>query len=233
MKRILFTIFILLATLMHAQVGINTPIPNASSMLDVQSTDKGILIPRVALTGTADATTITPANVEGLLVYNTATVGTITPGYYYWSGSTWLRMQTEAATRTQVMMRNFTATGIGGSGTIFNFPNQLFSNITGASFNTGTNRIILPRGLYLVESDLRLNSNNTIDWNVRLNGTVVATGASGSSNPAGFNTNAGTIKQLAVIEITAATGELDFTVTGGSGATILNQQTHVLIQKIQ
>jgi len=64
---------------------------NASSILDVSSSNKGILIPRVALTGTADVTTIaSPAN--SLLVYNTATVSNVTPGYYYWNGTAWTKM---------------------------------------------------------------------------------------------------------------------------------------------
>jgi hypothetical protein len=71
------------------QVSINTTgnVPDGSAMLDVSATNKGILVPRVALTGTTDATTIfTPAT--SLLVYNTATVSDVVPGYYYNSGST-------------------------------------------------------------------------------------------------------------------------------------------------
>ncbi|PIA80699.1 hypothetical protein BFR04_15940 [Gaetbulibacter sp. 4G1] len=50
-----------------AQVGIGTTTPDASSILDVESTDKGILIPRLT---TAQINAITnPAN--GLMVYNT------------------------------------------------------------------------------------------------------------------------------------------------------------------
>ncbi|MCB9233939.1 MAG: tail fiber domain-containing protein [Bacteroidia bacterium] len=64
--------------------------PNASAMLDVAATNKGLLIPRVALTGTGDVTTITGA-ATSLLVYNTATVSNVTPGFYYWNGSAWTR----------------------------------------------------------------------------------------------------------------------------------------------
>jgi trimeric autotransporter adhesin len=74
-------------------IGINTDgtAPHASSMLDIKSTDKGLLIPRVSLTGTSDATTIaSPA--ASLLVYNLATVSDVTPGYYYWSGTVWTRL---------------------------------------------------------------------------------------------------------------------------------------------
>ena len=65
-------------------------------MLDVQSTDKGMLVPRVALQSVDIATPISPAPPASLLVYNTATSGVapnnVTPGYYYWSGSSWTRL---------------------------------------------------------------------------------------------------------------------------------------------
>lgn len=64
---------------------------HASAILDVSSTNKGMLVPRVALTGTSDITTIaSPA--PSLLIYNTATVSNVTPGYYYWAGSAWTKV---------------------------------------------------------------------------------------------------------------------------------------------
>lgn len=82
----------------HAQnVGINTTgaVPNASAGLDVDFSNKGLLMPRVALTSRLDNTTIaTPAT--SLWVYNTATAGTgvnaVTPGYYYWNSASWVRI---------------------------------------------------------------------------------------------------------------------------------------------
>jgi hypothetical protein len=63
--------------------------PNASALLDIDGSNQGLLIPRVVLTSTADATTITNGNVISLLIYNTATVADVVPGYYYWNGSVW------------------------------------------------------------------------------------------------------------------------------------------------
>ena len=75
-------------------------------MLDVKSTNKGLLIPRVTLTGTNDAVTIS-SPAASLMVYNTATAGggatAVTPGFYYWNGTAWERLTTAA--------------GIGGIGT--------------------------------------------------------------------------------------------------------------------
>ena len=78
-------------------VGINNDgsAPNASAMLDVKHPNKGLLVPRVTLTGTGDVSTI-PSAATSLLVYNTATNGTgataVIPGFYYWSGAAWLRL---------------------------------------------------------------------------------------------------------------------------------------------
>lgn len=95
MKKLIFILSILLVTnFAKAQTGIGTSSPDASAKLDVSATNKGFLPPRVALTSTSSALPITtPAT--GLIVYNTATVGTYTsstsvvPGYYYWNGSRW------------------------------------------------------------------------------------------------------------------------------------------------
>ncbi|MCX7955178.1 MAG: hypothetical protein N3A01_08325 [Bacteroidales bacterium] len=60
--------------------------PDVSAALHIKYTNKGLLIPQVALTGTNDATTIaTPA--KGLLVYNTGTGGLTPAGFYYNAGT--------------------------------------------------------------------------------------------------------------------------------------------------
>ncbi len=81
-----------------AQTGIGTTTPNASAKLEVASTDKGFLPPRVALTATNAFSPIvgTAANAAGLLVYNTASAGAtpnnVVPGYYYWNGTAWIQI---------------------------------------------------------------------------------------------------------------------------------------------
>ncbi|MEJ7587350.1 MAG: tail fiber domain-containing protein [Ferruginibacter sp.] len=55
--------------------------PNSSAMLDIRSTTKGLLIPR--LTQVQRNAVTTPAT--GLMVYQTDN----TPGYYYYNGSAW------------------------------------------------------------------------------------------------------------------------------------------------
>ena len=90
-------LFLILPTIeTKAQVGIGTT--NPSGALDITSTDNGLLIPRVALTNT---TTVLPVltGTTSELVYNTATVSDVTPGFYYLSTTTgpWVRLATTAA----------------------------------------------------------------------------------------------------------------------------------------
>lgn len=85
MKKLLFTL-LLFPLFIQAQVGINTTTPDASSMLDINATDKGLLIPRVSIPNLNAAAPVT-APATSLLVYNTnVTTGT---GFYYWDGTKW------------------------------------------------------------------------------------------------------------------------------------------------
>ncbi|MDQ6532105.1 hypothetical protein RB618_23235, partial [Flavobacterium sp. LHD-85] len=79
----------------HAQVGIGTEQPSNSSMLDIISADRGILIPRVSLSSTQDLTTITNGNINSLLVFNVQTIADVTPGFYYWFTNKWNRLGAE------------------------------------------------------------------------------------------------------------------------------------------
>lgn len=98
MRTFLVIPLLAIAPLAIAQnVGINSTgaAPAASAMLDVESTNSGVLVPRLALTATNVAAPVA-APAASLLVFNTATAGVapnnVTPGYYYWNGVQWVRM---------------------------------------------------------------------------------------------------------------------------------------------
>lgn len=76
-------------------IGINTSgaTPDASAGLDISFTDKGLLIPRVNITNLNLASPITSPAIS-LLVYNTNTTTGL--GYYYWDGSRWVNLNTNA-----------------------------------------------------------------------------------------------------------------------------------------
>ena len=91
MKFFKYSLIIFLVSIsVNAQVGIGTASPNGA--LEITSTTEGLLIPRVALAATTTVTVATPMVSE--LVYNTATAGDVTPGYYYLSAvaGPWVRL---------------------------------------------------------------------------------------------------------------------------------------------
>ena len=94
-KHIFLGVLLSTSVYTHAQVGVGTTTPDGSAQLEVKSTSKGFLPPRVALTAT-NATAPITSPVAGLMVYNTATAGTapnnVTPGFYYYDGLKWQRI---------------------------------------------------------------------------------------------------------------------------------------------
>jgi len=101
MKKVILSIFLLTNVSVFAQnFAMNTTGAAGAdcSALDISIANKGLLIPRVALTTTTAFAPVTGTAVTSLLVYNTATAGTsptnVTPGYYYWGGSAWIRFGT-------------------------------------------------------------------------------------------------------------------------------------------
>ena len=91
MKQI-FTLLaaVLLTASTYAQVGIGTTTPDAWSALDITSTTKGLLIPRMTA---AQRDAISPA-ATGLMIYQTDG----TAGFYYYNGSSWAEVGATSAT---------------------------------------------------------------------------------------------------------------------------------------
>ncbi len=81
----------------NGQVGIGTSSPDASAALDLTSTNKGFLPPRVALNSKTDVTTIS-SPTAGLMVYNTGTGLLKSAGMYYWDGSQWTSLKGDGGT---------------------------------------------------------------------------------------------------------------------------------------
>lgn len=73
------------------KVGDNPTVINSNAVLHVESSNKGLLLPKIALTSTSSFAPLT-AHVAGMTVYNTATAGDVTPGFYYNDGSKWVML---------------------------------------------------------------------------------------------------------------------------------------------
>lgn len=76
-------------------VAINTDgsLPHASAILDIKSTDKGLLVPRISLISDSDIVTIANPRLS-LLVYNINAALPDGEGYYYFNGNAWTKFAT-------------------------------------------------------------------------------------------------------------------------------------------
>jgi hypothetical protein len=128
MKKNLLIVGLFLTSQMYAQTGIGTTAPNASAKLEIASTDKGLLIPR--MTSAQRGLISLPAN--GLLVYQTD--GVI--GFYVNSGTSaspsWLRINTDWTKSGNDI--SFTTGNVSLSGNLAG-GNSSSSNISGFAAN--------------------------------------------------------------------------------------------------
>ena len=86
---VLCVAFLWMVTASYAQVGITTDnsTPDNSAMLDVKSTTKGFLAPR--MTKSNRNTITSPAT--GLMIYQTDSI----PGFYFYNGTAWTALQVQ------------------------------------------------------------------------------------------------------------------------------------------
>jgi hypothetical protein len=88
-----------MVVLKNGATGIGSSTPEA--LLDIDSNDKGVMVPRVTLTSANVASPIINpsggALPESTLVYNTTTSGVgvneVTPGFHYWNGTKWIKLE--------------------------------------------------------------------------------------------------------------------------------------------
>lgn len=173
MKPIYLFLLLFYAVNLSAQVGINTTSPHSSSLMDISSIDKGILIPRVSLNSTTDKNTIlNPAN--SLLVFNEIASNDTVVGYYYWSTpyDRWIKFLDELdkpgvlfATFDSLKLLVYTDAFPGNKE--FNFTNVKFNSIVGSSFNGDD--LTLPPGDYMVESSIDIDR-DYFDYVLRIDG---------------------------------------------------------------
>ncbi|CAM1374083.1 hypothetical protein [Tenacibaculum xiamenense] len=94
-KRITFFVFVIAFNFqnIYGQFVVGASQIDNAAQFEVVAANKGVLLPRVQLTGTNDVTTVSNVSIgskESLLVYNTATINDVVPGYYYWDKNRWV-----------------------------------------------------------------------------------------------------------------------------------------------
>lgn len=94
MKQLIYVIIIAATTLQataQVKIGDNPNTINANSMLELESTNKGFLPPRIALNNVSSPAPLTAPVAEGTLVYSSG--GTLPNGYYYWNSTRWVMLR--------------------------------------------------------------------------------------------------------------------------------------------
>jgi hypothetical protein len=154
MRPILLAAFLCLSMKSFTQVkiGNNPTTINADAVLETESTNKGFLLPRIALTAT-NSTAPLSTHTAGMTVYNTATAGTapnnVTPGIYYDNGSSWVKLDSVASGLTSITLTNPSAMVNSG-----NYWDYKFQTVAGDAFNeysTSTGKFTASRaGIYML-----------------------------------------------------------------------------------
>lgn len=169
LRLMILWIALLANTEIFAQAGILKNDPNKSAALDLNATNKGLLIPQLRLTSTTDGSIVSGgAPATGLLVYNTNNVNTgglSGSGFYFWSNNKWNKLLvTDEITADSA----WTVSGNSGTNTSINFVgttnaqdfqiktnNQSRVAINASSGNVGIG-ITTPNGSAILD----VNSNN-------------------------------------------------------------------------
>ncbi len=177
--RLIFTGLLFSSTFAFAQVGVGTTTPDPSAVLDITSSNKGILGPRISLTSSTMQLSATP-NATGLLVYNTGPV--LPSGYYFWNGTEWRVFNTSstdnnggntalASIENIAVMGPLVATtdnGRAGYALSITTPDGKFSV-----------RTFIPSGTAFSQVNLQIRNNDTANVDIISNGHYLWGGAGG------------------------------------------------------
>lgn len=210
-----------------AQVGINTTTPSLDAILDIESTDKGMLVPRVSIPDLNAIAPITGGATESLLVYNTNII--TGKGFHYWSGSQWVSLK---PTEKNIYTDNGSLNG--------NREVSQNSNTMQFSGDVGRNALTIKRTSNSTETGIAFrNSGNFYDASIYMesnpnSGLVIASGTNQSLvedvvPTAIFNDDASSSfsNEIKVYEGTANAAGEDVTTrvysNGDSGVVAVNQ----------
>ena len=104
----LLSIFLLAAAgvTLKAQVkiGDNPNTINSNSLFEMESTNKGLLPPRVIISSLTSASPLTAPVTAGMLVYSSG--GAVTDGYYVWNGTKWNLINTSVSRNNFVLVKS-------------------------------------------------------------------------------------------------------------------------------
>lgn len=213
MKNI-FKIILLLSSISFSfgQVGIGTANPASSSILDITSSNKGVLIPRVALQATNNTFPLSANIPDGTMVFNTVKSGTgtsgVIPGVYIWINKKWTIPAAHGTTNIKaakfnnlpVSITNFNPNLVSTPVNIDIFGSTAFNDDPSVIERIDNYQVRLnSSGLYLVSANLALRQNPAVEdsqvqdyIHFNLDGTLASSNISTvvpQNDPSNINTN--------------------------------------------
>jgi hypothetical protein len=162
-------------------VGIGTSSPSASALLDLTSTSQGLLPPRVALTAKSGTSSPIASPTTGLIVYNTASAGSnidaVTPGYYYFNGTSWTRVDPEGWSTSVPITIGATITAPTKGPTIIDYVK--YRNIVGKEYEIEYNYQQTAAGTSAGNGDYLISLPSGLQFDFTYPGQIQYTGAAG------------------------------------------------------
>lgn len=163
-------LFLILGSITYAQtgsVGIGTNTPDESAILDLVSSNKGMMMPKVSLNpaNASDYSFMATQPTASLLVYNTNAAFPGGTGIYYWDGTKWTFYFTSANINLLLGITKYYSKI---------YPNELFSSV----YNSNATSISsFANNSALVSPWLKIPETNNTPFNITidrpLNNTVV------------------------------------------------------------
>jgi microcystin-dependent protein len=91
-KNILFlSLLLVFGSNAQVKIGDNHTTVNANSLLELESTNKGLLLPRIALVSTTNPSPLS-AHIAGMIVFNTNIINDVSAGLYINNGTSWVAL---------------------------------------------------------------------------------------------------------------------------------------------
>ncbi|MCH7400157.1 hypothetical protein MM236_19340 [Belliella sp. DSM 107340] len=114
MKKIHIIVFVFLiishsSVFSQVKIGGDPNFVNPNSALEIESVNRGLLLPRISLSSTASPSPLID-HVEGMKIYNLSTTNDVTPGVYYNDGEKWVKLVDEPIEPWQIENSNAKAT---------------------------------------------------------------------------------------------------------------------------
>ncbi|NOT52260.1 MAG: hypothetical protein HOP10_13390 [Chitinophagaceae bacterium] len=166
MKKLLLILPLFSCLYMQAQVkvGDNPATINTNSLLEMESSNKGFLPPRVALNSFSSVSPLSGTVPAGMLVFSSG--GTLTDGFYYWDGTEWKKL---ANGNENLVTKTATATLL-KSETIVLASNDIVLTLpVVTSADNGLQVTVKNNGTYTDQVTVKGNGSATIDGSDSVN----------------------------------------------------------------